>query len=222
MSFVVFGATLCVRPLIVKSLALAVELVGLPFSVTAAICADFALVTVLLAIVVAQEELVTSPVRTERLEHGSVPVIVEEPRATVNPAPVAPPVSVPTLVRDDARTFAASVPPVSVPAGATTAFPLAAVINPFALTVNVGIEVEVPKLPTLLLTVASVVVRDAPGVETSPVSAGICAAWRVPVTLVVRETVEKLPSARRKLTVPPPEAGTQPSAMLVNVVQLMV
>ena len=65
-------------------------------------------------------------------------------------------VSDPTLVRDEFTTLLASVVPVSVPAGATTAAVDAAVTRPFALTVSTGIAVDEPKLPTLLLTVARV------------------------------------------------------------------
>ncbi len=50
-----------------------------------------------------------------------MPVIVEEPRATVNPDPVAPPVSVPVDASEDAVTPAASVDPVSPDAGAAVA-----------------------------------------------------------------------------------------------------
>ena len=68
----------------------------------------------------------------------------------------APLVIVPTVVRDEVTTFGASALPVNVPAGATTALVPAALINPFALTVKLGMAVDVPKLPALLLTVASV------------------------------------------------------------------
>ncbi len=81
-----------------------------------------------------------------------------------------PPVSAPTEVSDDAVTPDASVAPVSVPAGATTALPEAAVIRPLALTVNDGIEVDEPNEPTLLLTVANVAAQL--DVVISPVSAG--------------------------------------------------
>ena len=81
-----------------------------------------------------------------------------------------PVVIVPTLVNEEETTLELSVVPERVPAGATTAFPLAAVIKPFALTVNEGIEVEEPKLPMFELTVARVAAA-APGPEavTSPV-----------------------------------------------------
>ena len=67
-------------------------------------------------------------------------------------------VSVPTLVRDDVTTVALSVVPVSVPAGAMTAAVDAAVMRPLPLTVKVGMAVDDPKEPTLLFTVARVVV----------------------------------------------------------------
>ena len=67
---------------------------------------------------------------------------------------------VPTDVREDAVTPLERVDPVKVPAGAITAFPDAAVTRPLPFTVNDGIEVEDPKLPTLELTVASVVAVD--------------------------------------------------------------
>ena len=44
---------------------------------------------------------------------GSVPVTVDVLSASVNPAPVAPPVNVPTPVSDDPVTFEASVVPVT-------------------------------------------------------------------------------------------------------------
>jgi hypothetical protein len=79
-----------------------------------------------------------------------------------------PVVIVPTLVKEDVTTFEASVVPVNVPAGAITALVLAAVISPLALTVNDGIAVEEPKLPTFEFTVARVVAA-VPLVVTSPV-----------------------------------------------------
>ncbi len=63
---------------------------------------------------------------------------------------------VPTEVSEDDTTFEASVVPVSVPAGATTAAVPAAVMRPLPLTVKVGIAVEDPKLPVLVLTVFKV------------------------------------------------------------------
>ena len=66
----------------------------------------------------------------------------------------------------------ASVVPVSVPAGATTAAVPAAVMSPFALTVKVGIAVEPPNEPVFPLTVASVATLDpGPAAVMSPVSA---------------------------------------------------
>lgn len=63
---------------------------------------------------------------------------------------------VPTLVREEVTTVALRVVPERVPAGAMTAFPLAAVMRPLPLTVNDGIEVDEPKEPTFALTVAKV------------------------------------------------------------------
>ena len=67
-----------------------------------------------------------------------------------------PVVTVPSEVKEELTTFAASVVPVSVPAGATTAEVDAAVIRPFALTVNEGMALDEPNAPTLLFTVARV------------------------------------------------------------------
>jgi hypothetical protein len=70
-----------------------------------------------------------------------------------------------------------------------TAFPLAAVMRPFPLTVKEGIEVEEPKEPTLALTVARVVAlvllavpsKEEPALVISPVS--------VPIVLAVCSAV---------------------------------
>lgn len=71
-------------------------------------------------------------------------------------------------------TLDARVVPVKVPAGAITTFPDAAVINPLAFTVKVGIEVELPKVPTFELTVAKVNDTDpGPVAVPSPVKAVI-------------------------------------------------
>lgn len=91
-------------------------------------------------------------------------------------------VSVPRDVSDEAVTPDASVPPVSVPAGAITATVPAAVIRPFPFTVKVGIAVDEPHEPLFVLTVASVVASDPAVVVISPVRAGNCDAWSVPVT----------------------------------------
>ena len=107
---------------------------------------------------------------------GAVPVSVDVPSARVNPAPVAPPVRVPVLVRDDASTFDASVAPLNVPAGAITAFVPAAVMSPLPLTVKFGIAVEDPQLPVFVFTVAKVVASEPAVVVMSPVSAGKFAA----------------------------------------------
>ena len=113
-----------------------------------------------------------------------LPDKVEVPKSSVKPAPVAPLVKVPTEVNDEAVTPEARVAPVRVPAGATTAFPEAAVIKPLPLTVKVGIEVEEPKDPTLVFTVAKVVANDPAEVVMSPVKAGNLPAARVPVAFV--------------------------------------
>jgi hypothetical protein len=63
----------------------------------------------------------------------------------------------PNDISEDAVTALARVVPVRVPAGATTVLSLTAVINPFPLTVSVGMDVEEPKLPVFVLTVARVV-----------------------------------------------------------------
>jgi hypothetical protein len=68
---------------------------------------------------------------------------------TVNPA------NVPTDVNEDAVTPAASVAPLNVPAGATTATVVIPVVNPFALIVTTGMAVDEPVVPAVA-TVASV------------------------------------------------------------------
>lgn len=71
--------------------------------------------------------------------------------------------------KDEAVTLEASVVPVTVPAGAITAFPAASVINPLALTVKFGIDVDDPNDPTFVLTVARVaLIAVAPEPLTSP------------------------------------------------------
>lgn len=91
---------------------------------------------------------------------ANVPVIVDVDRATVNPAPVAPPVNVPTLVSDDAVTLDASVPPDRVPAAAVTviaavpsnvtpliARPVARAVAVDALPVSAALTVPALKFP---------------------------------------------------------------------------
>ena len=81
---------------------------------------------------------------------------------------------VPTVVRLDVTTPEFNVVPLKVPAGATTAFPDAAVIRPFPLTVKLGIDVLDPKLPVFVLTVAKVNAEEpGPAAEPSPVNAVI-------------------------------------------------
>lgn len=85
-------------------------------------------------------------------------------------------------------TFEARVVPVSVPAGAITTFDEAAVIKPLALTVNVGIDVDEPNVPTLELTVAKVIATEpGPVAVASPVKAVIAAP---DVVLNVFQSVE--------------------------------
>src|SRR5262245_30706087 len=113
--------------------------------------------------------------------------MVEPPRLTVKPEPVAPLVSVPTPVNDEPVTPDASVEPVSVPAGAITALLPAAVMRPLALTVKLGMAVEEPNEPVLPLTVASVV-ASVPLVVRSPERSPL-------VTAVAPENFARLPEA---------------------------
>jgi hypothetical protein len=83
-----------------------------------------------------------------------------------------PVVIVPTDVRDEDTTFEASVVPVKVPAGATTALVLAAVIRPLAFTVKEGMAVDEPNDPMFELTEARVSVAEpGPVAVPSPVNA---------------------------------------------------
>ena len=70
---------------------------------------------------------------------------------------------VPSEVSEEAVTPAASVLPLSVPAGAITAAVLIEVVRPLALIVTIGIAVELPVVPAVA-TVASV-----PAAVTLPV-----------------------------------------------------
>ena len=92
--------------------------------------------------------------------------------------------NVPTDVSDEVTTVAFKVVPLSVPAGAITTAVEAAVMSPLPLTVKVGMAVDEPNEPTLLLTVAKVVPRAPAVVVISPVRAGKRAAAKVPVTWV--------------------------------------
>ena len=129
-----------------------------------------------------------APVVTDvPLEAGSpsgYPYTCNDVTGDVVPIPALPVVAnednVPTEVSEDAVTPDARVAPVNVPAGATTALVEAAVIRPLALTVNAGMAVEEPKLPTLPFTVANVIARLPAEFVTSPVCAGSCAACNVP------------------------------------------
>ena len=102
--------------------------------------------------------------------------------------PNAPPAA---LVSEDETTFDASVVPASVPAGAMTALPEAAVMSPLPFTVNDGMDVDEPKLPVFEFTVASVATTEPdPLAVTSPVSA---------VIPVVSTGVAQVPSPRQKV-----------------------
>jgi hypothetical protein len=103
------------------------------------------------------------------LAPGIVPLHVTLDAEIVNPVVAEPPARAPTVVIDDVTTLAASVVPVSVPAGAMTADDAAAVIRPLPLTVKLGIAVDEPNDPTLALTVANVVTKLFAGVVISPV-----------------------------------------------------
>jgi hypothetical protein len=120
-----------------------------------------------------------------------------------------PEVIVPTLVKLELTTVLFSVVPVSVPAGATTALPLAAVIKPLAFTVNEGIEVEDPKDPTFPFTVARV--KTEPLVVASPDKAA--AAVTNPFALTVTEAkvpILEFTVARVSAALPGPEAVASP------------
>ena len=65
-------------------------------------------------------------------------------------------VKVPNVCKEELTTAEFNAVPLNVPAGAITAFVLAAVIKPLPFTVKLGIAVDDPKLPVLLLTVAKV------------------------------------------------------------------
>ena len=108
------------------------------------------------------------------------------------------PVRVPTLVSDDAVTPLASVAPVKVPAGAMTTLPEAAVTKPLPLTVNEGIDVDEPKLPTFEFTVARVA-ASVPDVVISPDKSPF-------VIALAPENFVRLPEAGEPVvvTVPPP------------------
>ena len=64
---------------------------------------------------------------------GSVPVTVDDDKASVNPVPVPPAVSVPVEVSEDVTTLDASVDPVRVPAGAAFSVANAWKGEPFVL-----------------------------------------------------------------------------------------
>ena len=128
--------------------------------------------------------------------------------AIVVPFQVPVPI-VPTVVRLEVTTLEAKVVPVSVPAGATTAFVDAAVIRPLPLTVKLGIAVLDPKLPTFELTVASV--KAAPEVVASPDRFAPAVARPLPVIVMAANVpILELTVAKVKATDPGPEAVPSP------------
>jgi len=128
-------------------------------------------------------------------------------------APELKVVKVPTEVSELPVTPAARVVPVSVPAGAITALPEAAVINPFAFTVIEGIEVLEPNEPTFEFTVAKVAANEpVPEPVTSEVSVIVCVPVFVPdrfepVTVPVAATDVGVIAPRDKAIVPDPVIG---------------
>jgi len=139
------------------------------------------------------------------IEAVSVPEVVSV-EVTDNTELVAPEIvsdpSVPTDVRDELTTVEFKVVPDRVPAGAMTALPDAAVISPLPLTVKVGMEVDDPKDPVLLLTVARVAAKDpVPLPVTSPVRVIVWSPVLVPDEEPEKLAADKLPAMVRA----PPE-----------------
>lgn len=118
------------------------------------------------------------------LANGSVPVMVEEPSAIVNPKPVAPPVSVPTEANDDMITLEANVAPVNVPAGAITAAVVIDVVRPLALMVTIGMAVDDPEVPELA-TVANVSTPVFEIVASPVIAASIAMLLTLPTNICV-------------------------------------
>ena len=95
--------------------------------------------------------VVMSPVKAGILAAGRVPVRVLVPNATVNPAPVLPPVNTPVDVREEVTTLVANVVPVKVLASAVTVI-LAEPLKDTPLIVRgVCNTVAVPALPVTKL-----------------------------------------------------------------------
>ena len=133
-------------------------------------------------------DVLPTPMATLPIEDA---VLVEPIATPLVPDAVAIVTTPPVAFVLSASAVATPVPrPVTLPiAGVIVTLP-AAVSNPLPLTVNVGPAVALPKLPTLELTVASVVASAPAVVVMSPVSAGNCAAWSVPVKPVVGSPVQ--------------------------------
>jgi len=102
-------------------------------------------------------KLVTGRFPVTPVVRGRPVAFVSNPLATVPNAGVTITglCNVPTVVNEDAVTPDASVAPVSVPAGATTAAVVIEVVRPLALIVMTGMAVELPDVPAVA-TVASV------------------------------------------------------------------
>lgn len=132
------------------------------------------------------EAVPVPPLATARM-----PEIVDVPSATVKPAPVEPPVNVPTDVREDAVTPAAKVAPVNVPA--------AAVMVPEAPS-----ETAVPLRVTLELASALF------GIAVKPVPI----APEVKVPTPVSEEVTTLEASVVPVSVPA-AAASEPDAAIV-------
>lgn len=88
-------------------------------------------------------------------------------------AGTAPAERVPTEVREELKTFAAKVAPVSVPAGAITAAVVMPVVRPLALIVMTGIAVEDPVVPAEATVAKVAATEPEPEAVTSPVRAVI-------------------------------------------------
>jgi hypothetical protein len=98
-------------------------------------------------------------------------------------------VIVPTAVREDVTIVEGSDVPVRPPAGVVTATVLTLVMRPLPFTVMIGMAVEDPKLPVLLLTDARV---SAPP-ELRVASPDIVSASRSPLLSVPIRYAERTP-----------------------------
>jgi hypothetical protein len=114
--------------------------------------------------------------------------------------------------------------PVIEPTAGVIVLVEAAVINPLPLTVKAGAAVADPKEPVLVLTVARVVAREAPGVVISPVRAGTAAVGKVvvPCITVAEDHVASWPDVGVPVfeTFPPPDGVAHVASPLQNVDEL--